>query len=375
MPSDEDAYFSTNPPPRNLDAHVSLAKTFIARHASAHRRVVLITSGGTTVPLERQTVRFIDNFSAGTRGATSAEYFLAAGYAVIFLHREFSLVPFVRHWSHTTTGGFLDFLEVDAGGRDVRARAGVGGKMADVLGTYLRARREDLLLTIPFVTIGDYLHELRALSSLMGPLGPDGLLYLAAAVSDFFVPPERMSEHKIQSTNAVPEQQPKENNNNNGNGSGEEEFDNFDSSPRVARSKRLVIDLDPVPKFLKQLVDGWAPQGMIVSYKLETDPSILVHKARHSLGRYQHHLVIGNLLSTRKWEVVFVSPGRDDNWLRVSRRGAADGWGEDEVERLRGGEVPKDEEPEMEIEALIIPSVQELHDAHIQQAKAKNAQA
>lgn len=368
MTSDEDAYFASNPPPRNLEAHVASARAFIESHAAADRRVVLITSGGTTVPLERQTVRFIDNFSAGTRGATSAEYFLAAGYAVIFLHREFSLVPFVRHWSHTTTGGFLDFLEEDedSPGGGLRPKADVAAKMTEVLRTYRRARAEGLLLTVPFVTIGDYLHELRAISSLMGPLGPNGLLYLAAAVSDFFVPPERMSEHKIQSTNAAATQ--------------DEEFDNFDSSPRVARSKRLVIDLDPVPKFLKQLVDGWAPQGMIASYKLETDPSLLVHKARHSLGRYQHHLVIGNLLPTRKWEVVFVSPGREDHWLRVSRRvpkggDGEDGWSPEEVEKLRAGEVPKDEEPEMEIEALIIPAVQELHDVHIKQAKDKAAAA
>jgi hypothetical protein len=30
------------------------------------------------VPLEHRTVRFIDNFSARTRGATSAKYFLEA---------------------------------------------------------------------------------------------------------------------------------------------------------------------------------------------------------------------------------------------------------------------------------------------------------
>lgn len=35
---------------------------------------VLITSGGTAVPLEIQTVRFLDNFSTGNRGAASAEY-------------------------------------------------------------------------------------------------------------------------------------------------------------------------------------------------------------------------------------------------------------------------------------------------------------
>lgn len=96
-----------------------------------------------------------------------------------------------------------------------------------------------------------------------------------------------MSEHKIQSTNAIDPVKA---------ASTEEVFDNFDSSPAVPRSKRLVIDLDPVPKFLKNLVEGWSPEGMIVSFKLETDPSILVHKARYSLDRYQHHLVIGNLL-------------------------------------------------------------------------------
>ena len=56
-----------------------------------------IKSGGTTVPLEQNTVRFIDNFSAGTRGSASAEYFLGAGYQVIFLHRwqiGWNLFPF-----------------------------------------------------------------------------------------------------------------------------------------------------------------------------------------------------------------------------------------------------------------------------------------
>ena len=38
----------------------------------------IFQSGGTTVPLESRTVRFIDNFSVGTRGATSAEYPYAA---------------------------------------------------------------------------------------------------------------------------------------------------------------------------------------------------------------------------------------------------------------------------------------------------------
>jgi phosphopantothenate-cysteine ligase len=32
-------------------------------------KIALVTSGGTTVPLEKKTVRFIDNFSTGGRGA------------------------------------------------------------------------------------------------------------------------------------------------------------------------------------------------------------------------------------------------------------------------------------------------------------------
>ena len=105
-----------------------------------------------------------------------------------------------------------------------------------------------------------------------------------------------MSEHKIQSTDAADALTKSTATNTRPTTDEEETFDNFDSSPAVPRSKSLVIDLDPVPKFLKNLVEGWSPQGMIVSFKLETNPAILVHKAKYSLDRYQHHLVIGNLL-------------------------------------------------------------------------------
>ncbi|CAJ2503450.1 Uu.00g108440.m01.CDS01 [Anthostomella pinea] len=413
---DENAYFNSNPPPKALPQHIAAAESFINQHAAANRRVVLITSGGTTVPLEKQTVRFIDNFSAGTRGATSAEYFLEAGYAVIFLHRQFSLLPYSRHYSHSTDC-FLDFLYEGADG-SVVANPAHQEKMMRVLRKYTDAKRRNTLLMLPFVTITDYLHELRAVAQLMRPLGPNGLLYLAAAVSDFFVPPERMAEHKIQSTDATDklrqgpttmrqekreqqqQQQPSEGGGGNQkqNGSGkdgaqpeEETFDNFDSSPAVPRSKRLIVDLDPVPKFLKNLVDGWAPEGMIVSFKLETDPGLLVHKARYSLDRYQHHLVVGNLLSTRKWEVVFVGAGRDDRWIRVpiNRRkktisGAEELVGAAERDRSTGGggsNRPLDPatlpegEPEMEIESLIIPAVEEWHSKHVESATTRNGGA
>ncbi|MCJ1425210.1 hypothetical protein MMC29_003098 [Sticta canariensis] len=346
-------YFECNPPPKSLHTHTTLAKAFIDQHLALARRVVLITSGGTTVPLENQTVRFIDNFSAGTRGATSAEYFLEAGYAVIFLHRQFSLLPYSRHYSHSTNC-FLDFVTEGNHG-EVVASHEYQEKMMDVLRKYSWAKKSNTLLLLPYTTITEYLWELKEIALLMRPLGSRGLFYLAAAVSDFFVPRERMVEHKIQ------------------------------SSETSNHGKKLVIDLYPVPKFLKSLVEGWAPQGMIVSFKLETDPSILVSKAQAALRRYAHHLVIGNLLSTRKWEVVFIAPDSEENWIRVPmhRRIKSMSAGAGLLERpslnaLRGEDLIQEEtmttETGLEIESLIVPEVASMHEIFIQASKKKHGE-
>ncbi|KAI9761356.1 MAG: hypothetical protein M1835_008190 [Candelina submexicana] len=365
----ESSYFTINPPPQALHSHRLLAKAFVDRHLPEHRRVVLVTSGGTTVPLENQTVRFIDNFSAGTRGATSAEYFLEAGYAVIFLHREFSLLPYSRHFSHSTNC-FLDFMKEENGAVAVNEEYQI--KMLSVLRKYNAAKRDNLLLLLPFKTVTSYLWELREIATLMQPLGSRGLFYLAAAVSDFFVPKDKMVEHKIQSS--APEEQMHHETNG--------DHVSPKNGPEAAiqtQGKRLVVDLDPVPKFLQRLVEGWAPEGMIVSFKLETDPAILILKARQALERYSHDLVIGNLLSTRKWEVVFMARDAKDQWIRVPRHqraksvsgvieqvgqaAARDGQhdegateSESESESQSKSEIYQGES-EIEIESLIVPEV------------------
>lgn len=104
------SYFNENSAPSNLDSVSKSVLDFLSINQKANKKVALVTSGGTTVPLEINTVRFLDNFSAGTRGATSAEYFIEAGYAVIFLHRQFSLEPYTRHYTHSKNC-FLDLLE------------------------------------------------------------------------------------------------------------------------------------------------------------------------------------------------------------------------------------------------------------------------
>jgi phosphopantothenate-cysteine ligase len=68
---------------------------------------------------------------------------------------------------------------------------------------------------------------------------------------------------------------------------------------------------------------------------LETDSQILIQKARDSLIKYQHQLVIGNLLNTRKTEVVLVTE-KNENWVRTDGK-------------------------DVDIESLIIPKCIELH--------------
>lgn len=350
-------YFRSNAAPRSLQSHTTLAREFINYHlnVSPSRRLVLVTSGGTTVPLENQTVRFIDNFSAGTRGATSAEYFLQEGYAVIFFHRQFSLLPYSRHYSHSTNC-FLDFMDEDSPEGQpgsVVVRKEYQENMKHVLQQYHSAKNNRMLLLLPFTTVTEYLFELRSLATLMHPLGSRAMFYLAAAVSDFFIPRDKMEEHKIQSSEPSNEYSP--------------------SQPTTG--KQLVINLDPVPKFLSTLVSAWAHSGsMIVSFKLETDPDLLVSKAQQSLYRYHHDLVIGNLLATRKWEVVFISK-EGERWIRVpkTRRsksfsgienlvGKIEGRTEDTPVDLHGGPVTEG----LEIESLIIPELVAIHTERIE---------
>jgi len=298
-----DEYYATQPPPPTLEANTQNIRTFITRHKEAGRKVVLITSGGTTVPLERNVVRFLDNFSAGTRGATSAEYFLKAGYAVIFMHRQFSLQPFSRHYSHSTSP-FLDFLELEPNNNNnnpspyptvtaplITVRSPDPTRLRGVLAAYKEVKSRGTLHFVTFVTVNEYLWLLRSVAKEMNILGRNAMYYLAAAVSDFYLPLDKMSEHKIQS----------------GKGS-------------------LVLEMDQVPKILKSMVDEWTPHGFLVSFKLETDPEILIPKARAALERYGHQVVIGNELHSRKLQVVFVSQAvAKEKWLRIDEEAVSYG--------------------------------------------------
>ncbi|XP_034022144.1 phosphopantothenate--cysteine ligase [Thalassophryne amazonica] len=261
--------------PSHVDEVKEKMTAFARQHESAGRRVVLITSGGTKVPLESRTVRFLDNFSSGRRGASSAEYFIESGYAVVFLHRHRSLYPYSRTFS---TINVLDALQFKSENED----SSVSGELvvnqqvlpniAQVLKRYQEMKDAGLLLPIEFITLSEYLHLLKAAAQALSTIGSKAMFYLAAAVSDFYIPASEMPEHKIQSSDGP-----------------------------------LQLTMKMVPKILSPLVKEWAPQAFVVSFKLETDKTILLEKARRALATYRHQAVVANVLDSRRGYVVIVT--------------------------------------------------------------------
>ena len=143
-----------------------------------------------------------------------------------------------------------------------------------LLGQYKKVSSEQRLLMVPFTSLADYLWMLRVICERLGNIGPRVLLYLAAAVSDFYIPASEMPQHKIQSAIGAPK-----------------------------------LELQLVPKMLHPLVKNWVPNAYVISFKLETDPELLEQKARKALETYQHQMVIANLLKDRKIRVRIIEKG------------------------------------------------------------------
>ncbi|XP_021940317.1 phosphopantothenate--cysteine ligase isoform X2 [Zootermopsis nevadensis] len=251
MTSQWEEFYVTHSTPADYEENKKKINDF-CRNVSAERKIVLVTSGGTAIPLEHNTVRFVDNFSAGTRGSASAEYFLEMNYAVIFIYRLKSLEPFVRHFMGQE---FLDMLDVRKEGdvTSVVVKNDCVSSVLPVLTRYKSAKEAGHLLCISFTSLSEYLWLLRAACECLASFGSRALLYLAAAVSDFYIPSNQMPVHKMQSEAGAP-----------------------------------TISLQLVPKMLEPLVNLWVPHAYVVSFKLETDEGLLISKARGALAKYKH---------------------------------------------------------------------------------------
>lgn len=182
-------------------------------------------------------VRFIDNFSLGTRGSASAEYFLddelmgkngdSTKYAVIFMHRRHSLQPFARHFqvmhlvpeSMRVVGGSLSgesgsWLDrfvikspdpVSNGAKDapkseicLSSNCPEHDRLLYWLPKLEQVRKENRLLLIEFTHVNEYLDQLKWVSEMMGHIVQErAMWYLACAVSDFYIPEDKLVSVEI----------------------------------------------------------------------------------------------------------------------------------------------------------------------------------
>ncbi|KAF4663852.1 hypothetical protein FOZ61_001336 [Perkinsus olseni] len=279
-------------------------------------RLVVISSGGTTVALERRTVRFLENFSTGNRGAGMAESFImmneepsSSKYYVVYFHRKGGscAMPFVRHLPDATEQ--LELMSTGDQGLQfdsyIQARSS-----SDVLSRYL--------LCVEFSSVTDYLSSLEKIAKIVNPLGPRAALILAAAVSDFYVPLDQMPENKIQS------------------GAHQEDG--------------LTLHLTGVPKVLGRVKGTWCPQALVVSFKLETEPDILFEKASGAIEKYGVDAVVANVLESRYRKLWIVRGAKSVDTYR------------DYTTRL----ITKPESED--IEGVLVKALQELHTHHIQRA-------
>lgn len=206
----------------------------------------------------------------GTRGSASAEYFLDKSYAVVFLYRKRSLKPFERQLNNVNV---LDVLAPDADKPgDYRINSSLLKDNFDsIYAKYHSVMAEQRLLEVDFISLFDYFALLEFICRRLGSFGKRALIYLAAAVSDFYIPKSEMSLHKIQSNVAG-----------------------------------LTLELKPVPKMVGHLKGTWCPDAYLVTFKLETDTELLLNKCKQALEKYKHHAVIGNILEDRKNNVILV---------------------------------------------------------------------
>ncbi|XP_061365339.1 phosphopantothenate--cysteine ligase 2-like isoform X2 [Gastrolobium bilobum] len=195
-------------------------------------------------------------------------YFLKAGYAVIFLYRRGSFQPFSRSLPDDP---LLECFEPTKDSNFQVCEA-YSEAVKRVIVDHHTAVAGGYMLKLPFSTIFEYLQMLQMVAISMRCIGPHAMFYLAAAVSDYYLPWKDMVEHKIQSG-----------------------------------SHLLDVKLVQVPKMLSVLRKDWAPLAFCISFKLETDSNILLNKAVTALEKYKMHAVVANELSNRKEQVVVVT--------------------------------------------------------------------
>ncbi|KAH9599517.1 DNA/pantothenate metabolism flavoprotein [Trypanosoma melophagium] len=251
---------------------INFAQRVAQTHENPCHGLAFITSGGTAAPLEVNAVRYLTNFSSGGRGANFVESLVQRQWACVFLYHKDSEQPFRCHINRMSTEAL--FAELAAPSHSLTLNAAMEAY----------EKYKDYILYIPYHTVVEYMYLLQLVTVTLSrqveclqslPM----MLIAAAAVSDYFIPLERMAQNKISG------------------GDG------------------LTLHLDNVPKILSTISEEWHGSAVdipryLITFKLETEETSMKTKAVQNLNRYDCDAVVANMVQNYREQVLLYWGGR-----------------------------------------------------------------
>jgi phosphopantothenate-cysteine ligase len=144
-------------------------------------------------------------------GAASAEAFLSLGYRVLYLYGRGTSIPFSNEIRKINGSNNIDFnllndmkmvciheeeSLLDDDNEDLSLSFSnpiSNNKVKSELKCYHECIKKNLLLSISFETVSEYLSVLQEAAEELYPFGRNIMFYLAATVSDFYIPDDMVT--------------------------------------------------------------------------------------------------------------------------------------------------------------------------------------
>merc|ERR1712228_613459 len=189
--------------------------------------------------------------------------------------RTGSICPFIRHIQYETSKHFdIKFFESLTLNQDNIAINVKNDKNIKESFALYNKFKENRLLILEYESVYDYFSLTIQACKALNCVSNRSILYMACAVSDFYIPFKQLATDKIQSSGGP-----------------------------------LQLQLKNTPKMLGYFKYLCGTKCLLVSFKLETkkDTDFLFMKARKAIKKYESDVVCSNILHSRRYEAWMVT--------------------------------------------------------------------
>lgn len=251
----------------------STIQNFVQVHLAKKHRIAIVTSGSTTVQLDSCNLFHIDSVGTGNRGAAFAEGLLRRGYAVIYIYRDGSLLPYSRNFAKSIHNGkFMDLLKLktDDDKVDIVVETDTAQKTTFQKLYEEYTESKERIIDVPFETVQEYLYVLKIATMELDAAKHRGLLFLAASVMDFYIPNKMLKKQGL-----------------NGND--------------------LELSFQKVPNVLRKIRKVWCKHAFVITFKLDVDDIATRENAYKDLEKYGPNVIVGNTLESRQETLALIT--------------------------------------------------------------------